>query len=165
MAGAFDYRAPATVGIHPTGLINGASTASLSDNMAVVLNNSTRGLPNSMITLAATGALSAGVLATVLSLSGRGAISFLACSGVDTTARTHRLKVTLDGVVIFDATTASTLNAGSVLAAIGFFIPSSTVNAAPIFEPLVFNSSLLVEYASSVTETAKSIIAYRYFGM
>lgn len=164
MAGAFDYRAPANVGIHPTGLINGASTASLADN-TVLLNNSTRGLPNSMITLAATGALSAGVLATVLSLSGRGAISFLACSGVDTTARTHRLKVTLDGVVIFDATTASTSNAGSVLAAIGFFIPSSTVNAAPIFEPLVFNSSLLVEYASSVTETAKSIIAYRYFGM
>lgn len=164
MAGAFDYRAPSTVGIHPAGLINAASVASIIDN-TVLINNSTRGLPNSLVTLAATGALTAGTLATVLSLSGKGAISFLACGGVDVTARTHRLKVTLDGVVIYDGTTASTTNSGAVLAVIGSFAPSATTTPVIVFEPLVFNSSLLVEYASSVTETAKSVIAYRYFGM
>ncbi len=162
--GSFNHGVQVSAGIRPAGRINGVSVASIIDS-SVLINNSTRGLPNSLVTLAATGALTADILSTVLSLSGRGAISFLACGGLDTTARTHRLKVTLDGVVIYDATTASTSNAGSVLAVIGSFAPSATTTPAIVFEPLVFNSSLLVEYASGVTETAKSVIAYRYFGM
>ena len=51
---------------------------------------------------------------------------------------------------------------GVALVAIGGFIPSATINATPVYEPLVFNTSLLVEYASSLTETAKSIVFYRY---
>lgn len=149
-------------GLQPRGVINGTSVAAYVDNV-VDINSATRGISNTSCALGASGALTGGTLATVLSLSGRGVISFLAAGGVDGTARTHRLKVTLDGVVVYDATGASTTNLGSVLNPIGSFAPSTVTNPMLTFEPLVFNTSLLVEYASSVTETAKSVIAYRYF--
>lgn len=149
-------------GIRPKGLFNGASVGGGGWDNIVAINHTTRGLPPSQVAFGTTGALTAGTLVTALSLSGQGAISFLGCAGVDTTSRTHRLKVTLDGVVIYDATSGSFNTLGLALMALGGFIPSASAFAAPIYEPLVFNTSLLVEYASSVSETAKSLVFYRY---
>lgn len=149
-------------GIRPNGLFNGASVGGVGWDNAIQLNASNRGLPTSMVAFGTTGALTAATLTTALSLSGQGCISLLGCFGVDVTSRTHRLKVTLDGVVIYDATSGSFISPSVALVAIGGFIPSATINATPVYEPLVFNTSLLVEYASSLTETAKSIVFYRY---
>ena len=149
-------------GIRPKGIFNSTSVGGGGWENSVLLNNPTRGLPPSQVAFGTTGALTAATLVTALSLSGQGAISLLGCAGVDTTSRTHRLKITLDGVVIYDATSEAFLSSGFALMAVGGFVPSASSFATPIYEPLVFNTSLLVEYASSVTETAKSIVFYRY---
>ena len=149
-------------GIRPKGLFNGASVGGGTWENTVAINNTTRGLPPPQVAFGATGALTANTLVTALSLSGQGCISLLGCSGVDSTSRTHRLKVTLDGVEIYDATSDAFNTLGSCLMVIGAFTPSASTFAVPIYEPLVFNTSLLVEYASSVSETAKSLVFYRY---
>lgn len=149
-------------GIRPNGLFNGASVGGGKWDNGIAINNSARGLPPSQVAFGTTGALTAATLVTALSLSGQGVISLLGCTGVDTTSRTHRLKVTLDGVVIYDATSDAFITSGACLMAIGGFTPNAATFATPTYEPLVFNTSLLVEYASSLTETAKSIVFYRY---
>ena len=149
-------------GIRPKGLFNGASVGAGGWDNEVAINSSNRGLPPSQVAFGTTGALTAATLVTALSLSGQGAISLLGCAGVDTTSRTHRLKITLDGVVVYDATSDAFTTAGSCLMAIGGFTPNASTFASPLYESLVFNTSLLVEYASSLTETAKSIVFYRY---
>ena len=149
-------------GIRPAGLFNGASVGGGAWENTVAINSATRGLPPSQVAFGTTGALTANTLTTALSLTGQGAISLLGAAGVDVTSRTHRLKVTLDGTVIYDATSGAFTSTGAVLMAIGAFTPNASTFASPLYEPLTFNSSLLVEYASSVTETAKSIVFYRY---
>lgn len=108
---------------------------------------------------------SGGSLVTILSLTGKGVISFLACAPVDATSRTHRFKVTLDGVVIFDVTSTATSAIAMVCPVIGGIVSmSNTYSTATVVpEPIFFNTSLLVEYTSSLTETAKTNVAYKYF--
>lgn len=107
----------------------------------------------------ASGVCAAGVLTPILNLAGRGAISFLAYESLDTTVRTHRVKITLDGVVIFDGTTAN--NAKVVRTStdiIGNVLWGSAATVLPLGineMPILFNSSFLVEYASSLNETNK----------
>lgn len=110
------------------------------------------------------GATTADVLKTILSLSGSGVVSFLAVESVDATSRTHRLKVTLDGVVIFDATTGAIASTSAMLVAIGAL--SQVAASAPsivTFEPMAFVSSLVIEYADSLSETDGATIGYRYY--
>ena len=110
------------------------------------------------------GALTANTLATILSLSGTGVVSFVAAESVDATSRTHRIKITLDGVVVFDATSAAVATVQAVCPVIGAITNATgTATSVVTFEPLAFNASLLIEYASSVTETDKSAIGYRYY--
>lgn len=101
------------------------------------------------------GALTANTLATALSVSGGGAVPVLVAYTKDATARTVRLKVTADGVSIFDATSASLSNADR-----GIYAAGQGSNPVTQGEPIVFNSSLTVEIASSLTETDKVAIAY-----
>ena len=107
------------------------------------------------------GALTAGVLSTVLSLTGSGAVSFLACTGVDTTSRTHRFKLTVDGVEVFDGTTIATTQAHEGILLIGSLVSISSFSV-PIHDPIPYNSSFLLEYASSLTETGKTDFGYVY---
>jgi len=155
--GAFDYGLEQTSGIKPNGLINGASS--------LVYDVHSGNLIGSIKTIkqVLTGAQTAGALATVLSLSGKGVISFLAVSSTDATSRTHRCKVTVDGVVVFDGTSVpvATANAHQIIGNFGYDT-TNVANFRVTFEPLTFDSSLLIEYASSVTETAKTTISYRY---
>lgn len=99
------------------------------------------------------GATTANTLKSVLNITGSGVISFLSAHCADGTSRTVRLKVTLDGVVVFDTTSIALSTAGFGLIAIGD--PTA-------FDPITFNKSLLVEIASSLSETDKLYTNYYY---
>lgn len=145
----------------PAGTLNG--TAALSPQITDIV--AATGLAAVNAKTALSGALTANTLATVLSLSGKGVISFLACAPVDATSRTHRYKITLDGTVIFDATSGATNSTQHYVPVIGALLNlSSTYSVYSIVpEPLFFNTSLLIEYASSVSETDKTRHAYKYY--
>ena len=110
----------------------------------------------------ASGPLSAGALATVLSITGRGSANVIGAYAVDSTSRTIRLKVTVDGSVIFDATTGVINTSLYGLMAIGFSGNSGGSPSLPLFQPIPFRSSLLVEIASSLPETNKIETAFNY---
>ncbi len=97
------------------------------------------------------GSLTANTLATMLSITGEGVVSTAYLIRQDSTSRTIRLKVTLDGTVIYDATssTVANQNAGSMLA-IGYMDSNSTAGPS---QPIPFKTSFLIEVASSLTET------------
>lgn len=141
-------------GIKPTGLINGSSSLT-----RVMFLSEPQWCKKMQ-----TGLQTANVLSTVLSLSGKGVIDFLSvCSG-DSTSRTHRIKVTIDGIVIFDATSAAAAAAFHQHVVIGAITAiNDTANYSGIVgQPLIFDTSLLIEYASSITETGYSFIYARY---
>ena len=148
----------------PAGLINGTPVLPLVNTNYNLFSLTQAGYVKSPVT----GSLTANVLATVLNLSGRGVISFLGCNnlGGASATRQHRMKVTLDGVVVFDATTVGNTSQDSFFAPV--FGQVATINSAGgvfayIQEPIYFDKSLLVEYASTLTEIGQTHIAYRYY--
>lgn len=156
--GSFDYKQPNAGCPRPTGTLDGVSA------FRSCVGVSGYPFDYAPIKVVVPGACTANTLKTILSLSGKGVISALGVGSGDVASRTHRIKVTLDGVVIFDATTAATTNLAIAFMAIGsinYLVTSVTATVA--FEPLAFNQSLLVQYASSITETDKAYIGYRYY--
>ena len=149
-------------GIKPAGVINGTSVATFHRAQSSMLTSPTGLSGTTAVAPALTGALTAATLATVLSVSGRGVLSFAACASVDATSRTHRMKITIDGTVIYDATTAATTNVADWLIPVGSIANHTTLSPGVIYEPFTYNTSLLIEYASSLGETGKSYIATRY---
>ena len=107
------------------------------------------------------GSLTAGTLSTIYTHTGSGVLNLLAVKSNNSTARNIRVKITMDGNVIYDITSGviSTLNSG--LVPVGVFLYNSTTADNIVFEPLVYNESLLVEVSSSLTEVDK-ISAYIY---
>lgn len=105
------------------------------------------------------GAMTAGVLKTVLSVSGKGKLPLLAVKFIDGTSRTVRVKITIDGGVAFDYTSAAIASAGDFVVIIGNVGASSYVQEAL---PITWNSSLLIELADSLTETDKLGAYYKY---
>ena len=102
------------------------------------------------------GALTSATLSTVLSITGAGVIPYLAAYAKDTTSRTVRLVVIVDGTTAFDATSSSLGTSNRGLLAAGN-LPSA---AAAGGVAINFNSSCVVRVASSLTETDKLAIAY-----
>jgi len=144
-------------GLRPTGLISGGSVFAALQTYTTGAISSTNGLKTVV-----TGSLTANALSTILSLSGRGVLSCLCAANNNNGSRTHRLKVTIDGVVVIDMTSgASATNTAEIFFAIGNGVPTAATPSL-ILDPIAFNSSLLVEYASSLTETGSSKIGYRY---
>lgn len=132
----------------PKTIVNGCSSGTLLSGIGI---NGAKSI--------ASGATTADVLKTMLSISGAGAVKFLWLIKVDTTPRTLRLKVTIDGVPVFDATSASDTNANHGLLAVGNTISSSY----PQLESVAFNSSLLVEAASSVASETDKLTLYTIY--
>ena len=97
------------------------------------------------------GAVTSGVLKTVLSHTGAGCLKNLYVYTKDGTARTLRLKITLDGTSVFDSTSASISANGNGIVAVG---PVQDTAGDRVF----YNASLLVEIASSLSETDKIAI-------
>jgi len=105
------------------------------------------------------GALTAATLKTMLNVTGSGGVMpFLSVATVDATARTMRIVVTVDGVAVFDRTSASfsAFPRGALLAG----VPASS-NAYTL-EPIRWTTSLKIEIASSLTETDKLITHWWY---
>ena len=106
------------------------------------------------------GALTAGALKTVLSISGPGRINFCAAYTKDVATRSVRLKVTLDGTAVFDATVScSSVSQG--LIAIGMSYGCTSAGTVT-YQPVSFNNSCLVEISSSLSETDSIAAAIDY---
>lgn len=114
-----------------------------------------------------TGSLTATVLTTILNITGTaGQLSFLAITSADATSRTLRVKVTVDGVSIWDFTSAAITTAGNGLPILGYYSAGIIGGGAAQMQahnPTVkFRSSLKIEVASSLTESNKSTVYYKY---
>ncbi|HMW22340.1 MAG TPA: hypothetical protein PKC59_02800 [Burkholderiaceae bacterium] len=99
------------------------------------------------------GSLTADTLKTMVSHTGRGRVNALVIYTKDNTSRTLRCKLTVDGVVVFDATSNAVASPGFGMIVIGGAITNSVE-----FQPIDYQESLLVEIASSLTETDKVAI-------
>ena len=99
------------------------------------------------------GSLTADTLKTMVSHTGRGRVNALMIYTKDGTSRTLRCKLTVDGVVVFDATSNAVASPGWGMIVIGGAITNSVE-----FQPIDYQESLLVEIASSLTETDKVAI-------
>ena len=102
------------------------------------------------------GALTENTLATVLSLTGPGEVPLLTSYTKDGTARTVRTVVIVDGVTVFDFTSASigVPNRGAIVAG---QVAGGDVTQG---NPIRFSVSLVVQQASNLTETDKLALAY-----
>lgn len=107
---------------------------------------------------AASGATTANTLKTLVTHTGAGCLNFVALGTVDATARTIRAKVTIDSVVVLDVTSTSINTAGGGIMPVGSlagYFDGTYNQGSAIPAKLAYNTSLLVEYASSLTETDK----------
>lgn len=137
-----------------TAVINGFSSGGNFASGSVAANAGANGARELL-----SGALTANTLATLLSLTGSGHIPFLSAYSKDTTSRTVRLQVTVDGVVVFDATSGAiaTTSIGIVAAGCQPAAGGGWVDG----DPIRFSASCVIRVASSLTETDKVAIAYK----
>jgi len=110
---------------------------------------------------ALSGSMTAATLKTLLNISGSSVnMTQLTFRTADATARTIRVKITIDGFVASDATSSSISASNTGCAIAGSTAPSS--GHSVITPPIKANSTLLIEYASSLTETDKITAEYDY---
>lgn len=100
------------------------------------------------------GALTAGVLKTVLNLTGAGILKVTAVVAGNTTSRTIRAQLTLDGNIVFDATSSAITVANDGILVVGGVssISTSLVYLCPD-DLVTFSTSCILKIASSLTET------------
>lgn len=153
-----------------SGIASSMSSAAVMPARAIV-NGFSSGSPTSVVMAAngckeiLSGALTAATLATVLSVTGGGAIDRLALYTKDATARTLRLQVVLDGVTAFDSTSASTSTSAAGIIAIGTVVLAESAGSVYSFMtgPVIsFNSSCVIKVASDLTETDKIAVLISY---
>jgi hypothetical protein len=135
----------------PSAIINGVSSGgAVNSNMLIFAN------AKSIVS----GAVTANVLAQALTVSGQGVVNLLAIVQSDTVSRAQRLKITIDGISVFDATGSVTTVSNSGLCAIG-----SSSSSTVAFDQVYFNSGFTVEFSSNISETAKQTvyIVYKLF--
>jgi predicted extracellular nuclease len=118
---------------------------------------------------ALTGACTANTLKTILSITGAGVIPFLLFYIQATTTRADRVKITVDGTVVFDSISASeSRSVGHYVEIIGavqnavYWNGTGYETVGVTYDNVYFNSSFKVEYSSSLTETDKGKFFYRY---
>lgn len=105
------------------------------------------------------GAMTTNTLKTILSISGVGGqVSLFTFRCNDATARTIRVKITVDGIVVCDSTSASISASGNG----GFLAGTYSSSSSIILPPIFWKSTLLIEMASSLTETDKFTIEKIY---
>lgn len=139
--GAFDYKEKQR---KVTGLLNGGASTLVYANTGAAANCAS----------VSVGTLSAGVLKKVLSISGKGRINFLMALENGVGPYNNQVKVTLDGVEIFNKTSSVSANYGII--AVGYGIGSATSgDFLAMHQPIQFESSLLVEIASSSASSSQ----------
>lgn len=147
--------------INSSDLLSGASS---SRSTVSVVNTDSNFLLSGITTPRSTlsGGLTASTLKTMLNISGaRGVMSICAVRTTDATARTIRLKITCDGTVIYDKNSAVAVS-GQGIFSNGISGQNGT-NQIQIGSSMIrFQSTLLVEISSSLTETDKLQLLYDY---
>lgn len=102
------------------------------------------------------GALTAATLKDLVSITGSGQLDYVSAYAKNTTSRTVRLVVILDGVTVFDATSNAVAALNSGLVAVGQNIGGSWARSAPVR----FNASCVIRVASSLSETDFVAVGY-----
>lgn len=116
-------------------------------------------LTNSGVISALSGAMTANTLKTLLSVSGSsGQLTQLTFRTNDVTARTIRVKITVDGIVACDSTSASISTSGNG----GVWSGTKSTATYFVLPPIFWKSTLVIEYASSLSETDKITAEYVY---
>ena len=141
--GAFDYKEKQR---KVTGLLNGGASTLVYANTGAAANCAS----------VYVGTLSAGVLKKVLSISGKGRINFLMALENGVGPYNNQVKVTLDGTVIFDKTVPISQNYGVMAVGYGAGALASGDFLA-MHQPIQFESSLLVEIASSSASSYQTL--------
>ena len=109
------------------------------------------------------GVATGGTLYTILNISGAGVLKAFMMVSNNTTSRTLRVKITIDGTVVFDATSAATTTAYAGVIPVG--CTDGNINTAypkVVLDAIPFASSLLIEAAQSDTSTANTQFWYTY---
>lgn len=135
----------------PTSVVGGNASQ-------IVLPNHAAQNPIVGATQTSSGATTAATLKTILSVTGAGCLNFVSAQSRDATSRTIRVKVTIDGVAVADMiSSAITATNTGIIAIGGLASYFDGVNYIPSVVPgkLAFNTSLLVQVASSLGETDK----------
>ena len=99
------------------------------------------------------GSLTANTLATMFSFSGAISVSQLAFKVNNATARTMRIRIVVDGIEVFNrtSTTIATANHGVHFAGIS---DANSATGEFILPPIVATESLLIQWASDLTEAS-----------
>ncbi len=105
------------------------------------------------------GALTAGVLKNLLTISQAGDAPLLVVYSKDATVRTIRVVVVADGVTVLDSTSASFGNSGRGCLVAGAPSWNGSVYIVP-GPPIRWAQSLTVDVASSLSETDKIALGY-----
>jgi len=111
------------------------------------------------------GAMTANVWKTALSVTGRGRALWAIVYKTTDSARTADMRITIDGVVVQTASYTATVygfNPQVGVLGLGGVISIGTGNTAPVFEPVDYRQSLLIEIRSSLTETDALRMACKY---
>ena len=113
---------------------------------------------NALAKNSVSGSLTANTLVDLINESGSaGYLSQLSIYAYDTTFRTLRIVVIVDGTTIYDFTSAAFNSSSSPAGAVLAGISSSTTNS--VLPPIYYTNSIRVQYASSLTETGKFTIS------
>lgn len=108
------------------------------------------------------GALTANVLKSVFSLSGSGQVDTAYVVSNDTTGRLIRLQITIDGTIVFDATSSAVSATNSGIMGIGhisyYAVTQFIVEPSPVF----FRNSFEVKVASTRGETSGILFLTSY---
>lgn len=103
----------------------------------------------------ASGSTTANVLSTILTISGQAEVPILALSSGDTISRTVRLQVTVDGTIVFDATSGTLVQPTQGIFAAGCRSPYLQSGL-----PIRCSSSLVVKCCTNATETNGATLYY-----
>lgn len=150
-SGATNMGLPSTTQVNNYCYANGASTGNTAGGVANLTNG---GGTSQQITT-----VTAGTLVSVLNLTGAGEFSYLAAGNANSTVRTTRMQVIVDGVTVFDATSGSSGTLGNGVIAAGWFTTGGGYGG----DPIRFNSSIQVNVCSNVsTDTNGLYVVYTY---
>lgn len=142
----------------PTAIVNGFSTDGYTVPVAdFVTNRIAHGIKSIL-----SGALTAATLKTLLSITGGGVLKYCGLAAVDATSRTLRLRITIDGTVVFDSTSAASTIANAGCHAVGSHQFVTATAGAGTRDRISFATSLLIEVASSLSETDKLSLGVIY---
>lgn len=134
----------------PKSIVNGISTTGWTPYPILLSQSPTKEILS--------GALTAATLATLLTVTGAGVLYIASIYTKDATARTLRLQITIDGIVVFDSTSASLTLADQGGHAVG----GGGTAYGQVGAAVPFNASLVIKVASSLTETNKIAIGVSY---